>query len=271
MQRSGKIMLNDIPCKGGCAPPSYCDKGICRCPPKTMAVHGACWKLHEGVIEDAANFELRKERKEINPYKKSCSSHRHCHGIGKVAIVFRKVSKIQFSCPLDINLFCRRDTMKCACRDTLRWNPEDRECQLFVPISCPRIVNGTLMEVSEEEEIQEEEEKEEIEEIPRQINRYGNDQVNRYNRYNDQTGNRMNRYNQRFQENVNRDFERVRHGQQPDVRRQPFEEGKDNEEEDINEEEEEKAEMLLHINPYAATDEQVEEAFCFDMTVLVRQ
>ena len=86
VQRSGKIMLNDIPCKGGCAPPSYCDKGICRCPPKTMAVHGACWKLHEGVIEDAANFELRKERKEINPYKKSCSSHRHCHGIGNVQI-----------------------------------------------------------------------------------------------------------------------------------------------------------------------------------------
>ena len=155
----------------------------------------------------------------------------------KLATIFQAVSKIQFSCPLDINLFCRRDTMKCACRDTLRWNPEDRECQLFVPISCPRIVNGTLMEVSEEEEIQEEEEKEEIEEIPRQINRYGNDQVNRYNRYNDQTANRMNlgnnRYNQRFQENVNRDFERVRHGQQPDVRRQPFEEGKDNEEEEI--------------------------------------
>ena len=77
-----------------------------------MAVHGACWKLTEGVIEDASNFELRKER-QVNPYRKSCSSHRHCHGI-------------------DINLFCRRDTMKCACKEPLRWNPEEKECQVFV-------------------------------------------------------------------------------------------------------------------------------------------
>jgi len=217
-----------------------------------MAVHGACWKLHEGVIEDAANFELRKERQYINPYKKSCSSHRHCHGV-------------------DINLFCRRDTMKCACRDALRWNLPERECQLFVPVSCPRIVNGTLMEVSEEEEMREEEEKEDIEEIPQQVNRYGNDQVNRYNRYNDQTVNRIapggNRYNQRFQDNLNRDLDKVRHGQQPDVRRQPFEEDKNDEEEEA--EEDETADMLIKINPYAATVEQIEEAFCFDMTVLV--
>ena len=125
------------------------------------------------------------------------------------------------------------------------------------------------MEVSEEEEIREEEEKDDIEEIPQQVNRYGNDQVNRYNRYNDQTVNRLapgggNRYNQRFQDNLNRDMEKVRHGQQPEVRRQPFEE-----DENDDEEEEEKAEMLMNINPYAATMEQIEEAFCFDMTVLV--
>ena len=125
------------------------------------------------------------------------------------------------------------------------------------------------MEVSEEEEIREEEEKDDIEEIPQQVKRYGNDQVNRYNRYNDQTVNRLapgggNRYNQRFQDNLNRDLEKVRHGQQPEVRRQPFEE-----DENDDEEEEEKAEMLMNINPYAATMEQIEEAFCFDMTVLV--
>lgn len=127
------------------------------------------------------------------------------------------------------------------------------------------------MEVSEEEEMREEEEKEDIEEIPQQVNRYGNDQVNRYNRYNDQTVNRIapggNRYNQRFQDNLNRDLEKVRHGQQPDVRRQPFEEDKNDEEEEA--EEDETADMLIKINPYAATVEQIEEAFCFDMTVLV--
>ena len=77
------------------------------------------------------------------------------------------------------------------------------------------------------------------------------------------------RYNQRFKDNMNRDFDRVRNGQQPEVRRQPF--GKSDEKEEAEEEEEEeKAEMLLHINPYAATDIQIREAFCFDLTVLVK-
>ena len=108
-------------------------------------------------------------------------------------------------------------------------------------LSCPRIVNGTLIEVSEEEEVEEEEEKEEIEDIPRQVNRYGNDQMNRFgnqaNRYNEPM-NRYNpndRYNQRFNDNMNRDVERLRNGQQPDVRRQPF--GKAEEKEEAEEEE----------------------------------
>ena len=27
-----------------------------------MALHGTCWKHHDGVIEDAANGELKKEQ-----------------------------------------------------------------------------------------------------------------------------------------------------------------------------------------------------------------
>ena len=132
-------------------------------------------------------------------------------------------------------------------------------------------MNGTLIEVSEEEAEEEVEEKEEIEDISRQVNRYGNDQMNRYgNRYNEPI-NRYNpndRYNQRFKDQMNRDFDRARHGQQPEVRRQPFGKSEENDEEE-EEEEEEKAEMLLHINPYVATEIQIKEAFCFDLTVLV--
>ena len=124
--------------------------------------------------------------------------------------------------------------------------------------------------------MEEEEEKEEIEDIPRQVNRYGNDQMNRFgnqaNRYNEPM-NRYNpndRYNQRFNDNMNRDVERLRNGQQPDVRRRPFGKAEEKEEAEEEEEEEEKAEMLLHINPYAATEIQIKEAFCFDLTVLVK-
>ena len=121
---------------------------------------------------------------------------------------------------------------------------------MYQPLGCPRIVNGTLIEVSDEEEEQEEDEKENIEEIPKivdnryseQASRFGN-QVNRYNepvnRYNPND-----RYNQRFKDSLSRDYQRVRNGHQPEVRRRPFDELEKEGKEDVDEgEDDEKAEV----------------------------
>lgn len=113
-QRNNHFVLNEIQCLGGCPRTAFCDMGICRCYKGMMALHGTCWKQHEGVIEDAANWELKKQQSLITvPHQKPCSSHRTCHEI-------------------DINLICRYDTRKCACRETMRWNPDKFECQVFI-------------------------------------------------------------------------------------------------------------------------------------------
>lgn len=117
IQRNGHFALNDIQCIGGCPRTAFCDMGVCRCYKSLMALHGTCWRHHEGVIEDAANWELKKEQHLLNPSVKSCSSHRTCHEV-------------------DINLICHYGTRKCQCREAMRWNADESECQVFV-VSTP--------------------------------------------------------------------------------------------------------------------------------------
>ena len=81
-----------------------------------MALHGTCWKHHDGVIEDAANWELKKEQNHtINPLTVSCRDHRRCK-------------------EFDINMICPLNVKKCRCRPLvgMRWNPAEAECQVYV-------------------------------------------------------------------------------------------------------------------------------------------
>ena len=57
-QRGTHYELQPMKCPYGCPPSSYCDNGICRCRPKLMALHGTCWKHHEGVIEGWMNLNF---------------------------------------------------------------------------------------------------------------------------------------------------------------------------------------------------------------------
>ena len=81
-----------------------------------MALHGTCWKHHDGVIEDAANWELKKEQNRThNPLAVSCRDHRRCK-------------------EYDINMICPLNVKKCRCRPLvgMRWNPAEAECQVYV-------------------------------------------------------------------------------------------------------------------------------------------
>ena len=81
-----------------------------------MALHGACWKHHDGVIEDAASWELKKEQNRThNPLTVSCRDHRRCK-------------------EYDINMICPLNVKKCRCRPLvgMRWNPAEAECQVYV-------------------------------------------------------------------------------------------------------------------------------------------
>ena len=111
-----------------------------------MALHGTCWKHHEGVIEDAANWELKKQQNLTkNLLQERCERHSHCKEI-------------------DINMICSSNR-RCRCNSEvgLRWNPKEANCQVFVPIICEKIVNGTVVE--EEDEENKETKKEELEEL----------------------------------------------------------------------------------------------------------
>jgi len=254
-QRNDVYAFNKVPCIGDCPPTSYCDMGICRCKQSLMALHGTCWKHHDGVIEDAGSWELKKEQnRTINPLTVSCRDHRRCK-------------------EFDINMICPRNVKKCRCRPLvgMRWNPAEAECQVYVENICEKIVNGTVVDEEEDEnEETDEEEREELDQLNNQkMQENGYQQNAGFDQYNDNNNNNpRDRFNQQYQDQYGQ--KRLRNQMQGEVvRKRPFGKGEDEEDEEI-EEEAPKAEMLLKLKPWSAEEGHIKEAFCHDLTILYK-
>lgn len=154
----------------------------------------------------------------------------------------------------------------------MRWNPEEAECQVFVPLICERIVNGTVVE--EEEEENKETEAEEVEELDQlanqqqQFNRFESQQTNRFkNQYgtNNQYGSITNQYGSNYNQ-----YGKRLSNQMSDVKKRRFGSDNDNEEESVDDEEEPKADVLFKLNPNIANPGQIKDAFCHDLTLLYK-
>ena len=101
-------------CYGGCYGGSYCDFGICRCYEGSFAIHGSCW--------NSWNDYATTKQADSNSFVKydpflSCSSNQTCQEIG-------------------MNLICSDKSEKCECREDMKWNSDDLECQIYIDVDC---------------------------------------------------------------------------------------------------------------------------------------
>jgi hypothetical protein len=121
------MLLDEFDCIGGCPMQAFCDYGVCRCRNGYDARYGSCWKRYEDF--EKQNWDERKQPAYV-PYK-SCSDHQQCR-------------------QTDMNMVCKQDTQTCQCRDTMKWNDEALECQVFMDVNCTDVstVESPVVEVN---------------------------------------------------------------------------------------------------------------------------
>ena len=95
----------------GCPSNAFCDYGICRCKAGYDARFGSCWNNIESFNQNQAGWNRRQE-KGYNPHV-SCETHNNCGQI-------------------DMNMICFDKNSTCQCRETMAWNDEALECQIYI-------------------------------------------------------------------------------------------------------------------------------------------
>ena len=100
-------------CYGGCHGSSFCDFGICRCHNGYYPYHGSCWT---GLEEEQPLLDAEQQRIITDPFK-SCNNTTDCHQI-------------------DMNLVCSNESKKCECREDMKWNENELECQVYIDVDC---------------------------------------------------------------------------------------------------------------------------------------
>ena len=99
-------------CIAGCPSNAFCDYGICRCESGYDARYGSCWDNLDSFNQNQ-EFWSRREQPGFNPYV-SCNDHNQC------------------TKEIDMNMICNEKNNTCQCRETMQWNEEALECQIFI-------------------------------------------------------------------------------------------------------------------------------------------
>ena len=104
-------------CIGGCYGSSFCDFGACRCHNGYYAYHGSCW--NNGMSSEEQQIletQTHQGLKPSNPFQ-ACNDTSDCNYI-------------------DMNLVCATDSKTCQCREDMKWNKEELECQVYIDVDC---------------------------------------------------------------------------------------------------------------------------------------
>jgi len=111
---TGLYYQNNYDCFGGCPIGAFCDFGMCRCRSGYEERYGRCWNR-------ASDFDRRdwsrRRSASFNAENEACSEHSTCLDI-------------------DMNLYCSNERGRCSCREDMRWNKEDLECQIYMDVDC---------------------------------------------------------------------------------------------------------------------------------------
>ena len=95
----------------GCPSNAFCDYGICRCDSGYDARYGSCWNSMDSFNANQESWN-RRQMPGFNPHI-SCSAHSQCRNV-------------------DMNMICNDKNSTCQCRETMQWNDEALECQIFI-------------------------------------------------------------------------------------------------------------------------------------------
>ena len=125
---------------GGCPIGAFCDYGMCRCRHGYEERYGGCWNSRDSFERRLMNTQLlnldsslyyspnqcnvdrnlfminfrswnRRRSSSFNPENEACSEHQTC-------------------LDMDMNLYCSTVKGRCSCREDMRWNREELECQV---------------------------------------------------------------------------------------------------------------------------------------------
>merc|ERR1712018_474572 len=118
--RRGFLSSDQFQCMGGCPSNAFCDYGICRCKAGYDARFGSCWNDIESFNQNQAGWNRRQE-KGYNPHV-SCETHNNCGQI-------------------DMNMICFDKNSTCQCRETMAWNDEALECQIYIDVNCTGVTS----------------------------------------------------------------------------------------------------------------------------------
>jgi len=117
---TGLYYQNNYDCFGGCPIGAFCDFGMCRCRSGYEERYGRCWNR-------ASDFERRswsrRRSTSFNPENTACSEHSECLDI-------------------DMNLYCSNERGRCSCREDMKWNKEELECQIYMDVDCSEFETG---------------------------------------------------------------------------------------------------------------------------------
>jgi len=102
-------------CWGGCPPFSHCEWGFCECDRGFYKRWGRCASDYNSISPRPTNFD---------PFV-ACGDNGECQKI-------------------DNNMICNTNVTiqqggKCECRQDMRWNTNDQECQLYLDVDCSSI------------------------------------------------------------------------------------------------------------------------------------
>lgn len=103
-------------CYGGCYGSSFCDFGVCRCHNGYYPYRGSCYDNTMSLEDEEQVIEATKSKLDLNPFQ-ACNDTSDCHSI-------------------DMNLICSTESKTCKCREDMKWNEEDHECQVFIDVDC---------------------------------------------------------------------------------------------------------------------------------------
>jgi len=105
-------------CFGGCPLNSFCQFGFCECQPGFERRYGRCWRSTDDW----------RQARITDPFV-VCGANSDCQR-------------------MDMNLICNTNKTiqqggRCECREDMRWNERESECQLYLDVDCSSVTYDT--------------------------------------------------------------------------------------------------------------------------------
>eukprot|EP00088_Acartia_fossae_P002654 TRINITY_DN1109_c0_g1_i2.p1 TRINITY_DN1109_c0_g1~~TRINITY_DN1109_c0_g1_i2.p1 ORF type:complete len:474 (-),score=121.22 TRINITY_DN1109_c0_g1_i2:391-1812(-) len=106
-------------CFGGCPINSYCSFGHCQCLGGFEQRYGRCWRPEDDW----------RQARISDPFSVACRDTGDC-------------------AKMDMNLICNTNKTigpdgRCECREDMRWNSQEGECQIYLDVDCSAITYDT--------------------------------------------------------------------------------------------------------------------------------